>query len=235
MATNKVVIGGSFNVTAHQLAEMFKQIGSGALNGFHIQWVLDHQDPFGLYNLNDRRIWTHVYRLCGVDFSPGKFNWDVNPGQWVVPVASGITPNRIVQAMRELGIQFTLSGEDLDSCLINDRQTSGRGSYLIRLKAQVESEEEFNSVSEQALRRDQVVGINLVERLLLEFAFHLFTGKHLDNSFMTLCSGSSYRLKQGHRVPVVYFENGKVRVGIVNSFESLKKVCTRRVELVSPT
>ena len=229
MATNKVVIEGSLDVTASQLSEFFRQIGNGNLKGFHIQKLLDHEDPFGLHNLNDKRIWAHVYRLCGVEFSFHKCNWDIKPGEWIIPVDVGMTPSRIVEAMRGLGVQFKLCGEDLDAHLLNDRQASGMGPYLVNFRTRVESEEEFESLSVNSLKEKSICGITLTERLLLEFAFYLLTGKHLDNSQMTLCSGSVYNLIQGHRVPVVCYENMRVNIGIVNPFESWKKLCTRKV------
>lgn len=232
MATDKVVIEGSSGVTASQLSELFRQIGNGNLKGFHIQQILDHKDPFGLHNLNDKRIWAYVYELCGVEFSFHKYNWEIKSDEWTIPVDVGMTPKRIVEAMRGLGVQFKLCCEDLDAHLLNDRQASGMGPYLVNFRTQVESEKEFESVSVNSLREKSICGITLTERLLLEFAFYLFTGKHLDNSQMTLCSGSEYNLTQGHHVPVVYYESTRVRIGIVNPFVSLEKLSTRKVKSI---
>jgi len=232
MATNKVVIEGSSDVTASQLSELFRQIGNGALKSFHIQKILDHEDPFGLHNVNDKRIWSYVYKLCGFEFSFHKCNWDTKPGEWIIPVDAGITPNRIVAAMLGLGVQFKLYGGDLDAHLFNDRQASVLGPYLVNFRTQVESEEEFDSMSTNSLREKSICGITLTERLLLEFAFYIFTGKHLDNSYITLCSGSVYNLAQGHRVPVVYYENMRVNIGITNTFSPLEKACTRKVAAI---
>jgi hypothetical protein len=182
MATDKVVIEGSSDVTASQLSELFRQIGNGNLKGFHIQQLLDHKDPFGLHNLNDKRIWAYVYELCGVEFPFHRCDWSIKPDEWIIPVDVGMTPKRIVEAMRGLGVQFKLCGEDLDTHLFNDRQASGLGPYMVNFRTRVESEEEFGLMSTNSLREKSICGITLTERLLLEFAFYLFTGKHLDNS-----------------------------------------------------
>jgi hypothetical protein len=46
MAKEKMVIGGSDNVTASQLKELFSQIDMGALSGSQINALLDHRNPF---------------------------------------------------------------------------------------------------------------------------------------------------------------------------------------------
>lgn len=229
MATNKVVIEGSLDVTASQLSEFLKQIGNRGLNGFHIQQILDHKDPFGLHNLNDKRIWAYVYELCGVEFPFHECDWNIKPDEWTIPVDVGMTPYPIVKAMREFGVEFQLCGEDLDSNLANDRDVSKSGPYLVNFKTQVESGKEFEQISEHELMERSICGITLTERLLLEFAFHLVTGKHLDNSSTTLCSGSAYCTTQGRYIPVVYFEKRKVVVKITHPSLPLEKVSTRKV------
>lgn len=49
MASNLVVAGST--VSASQLKDFFRQIADGSLNGYHIQAILDHRNPFALeYN-----------------------------------------------------------------------------------------------------------------------------------------------------------------------------------------
>lgn len=231
MATNKVVIEGSLDVTASQLSEFLKQIGNRGLNGFHIQQILDHKDPFGLHNLNDKRIWAYVYELCGVEFPFHECDWNIKPGEWTVPVDVGMTPDRIVYTMRGLGVKFKLFCEDLDTYIISDRE-SHTAPYLVNFKTGVEPDVEFDSTSADSLREKSICGITLIERLLLELAFHLLTGKHLDNSHMNLCSGSFYNLIGGDRVPLVYCERGIVTVEVARTFESFVGTSTRKVTAI---
>jgi hypothetical protein len=52
---------------------------------------------------------------------------------------------------------------------------------------------ELVNKSANQLKQEQVKGITLVERLLLEFAYFLATDEHLDGGkSMTLCSGSRW-------------------------------------------
>lgn len=228
MATKKVVIEGSSDVTASQLAEFFKQVGNRALNGFHIQQFLDHKDPFGLDNLNDKRIWAEVYRLCGLDFSFHECDWNIKPGEWTIPVDVGMTPKKIIEAMQKFGVKFKLFCEDLNACIISDRE-SNLGPYLVNFKTGVKPDEEFDSMSANYLKEKSICGITLTERLLLEFAFYLLTGKHLDCSRMTLCSGSFYNFTGRNYVPLVYCEKGLVTVEVERPFESLCGAGTRKV------
>lgn len=46
MATPKVVIEGSSNVTAPQMRDLFKQIANHDLDGYHVQAFLEHRNPF---------------------------------------------------------------------------------------------------------------------------------------------------------------------------------------------
>jgi hypothetical protein len=46
MATQKVVVEGSSNVTASQLKDLFRQIADGSLTGDHLQAFLERSNPF---------------------------------------------------------------------------------------------------------------------------------------------------------------------------------------------
>ncbi len=188
MAT-KIVVGGS-TVSASQLKDMFRQIEDGSLNGIHIQAILEHRNPFGLDNVVID--WKKVYELLGVkaDFN----NEDVNdPNFWVVPVFRGVTSNMVVNALRALGVKFYLYAEDLDGIVTkNDRDSEKDGPYRVKFQKTVEADEALKDKSANTLVEEDVKGITLLERLLLELGYFLATGNHLDEKNVTLCTGSRY-------------------------------------------
>ena len=67
--------------------------------------------------------WALVYEKLGLGVEYAKDLKDSeNPNLWVVPVVKGVTCNKLVATMKELGVQFYLYADDLDSTVpTNDR------------------------------------------------------------------------------------------------------------------
>ena len=187
MATKTVVAGSS--VTASQLKDFFRQIDDGSINGIHVQAILEHRNPFGLDNIVID--WKKVYETLGllkVDFNTDGLN---DPNYWVVPVFKGVTPNKVVQALRDLGVNVYLYVDDLDKGVpTNDRDPAKDGDYRVKFLKTIEADPELKDKSAETLAKDKVKGITLLERLLLELGYFLATGNHLDVENVTLCSGS---------------------------------------------
>lgn len=130
------------------------------------------------------------------------------PGfNWLIVVAKGITPNRIVEVSRKRFKVSTYS-EDLDS-VTSVRKTDK--VYAIWVKDQVEADEELRNKSVNDLEREGVNSITLEERLLLELWYYRREKKHLDRDNWTLCAGS--RRRRGG-VPVGGWHAGRGRVGV---------------------
>lgn len=55
MATQKVVVEGSSNVTASQLKDLFRQIGDGSITGDHLQAFLGRRNPFEVQQKTKRQ------------------------------------------------------------------------------------------------------------------------------------------------------------------------------------
>ncbi|MBI2033910.1 MAG: hypothetical protein HYT13_02315 [Candidatus Liptonbacteria bacterium] len=81
--------------------------------------------------------------------------------------------------------------------------------YCIWVRDRVEADEELKNKSANDLKRENIPGITLEERLLYELKFFDETGKHLDVQKITLCAGS--RTPYGS-VPSVYWHDGEVSV-----------------------
>lgn len=118
---------------------------------------------------------------------------------WLILIAQGITPNRVIAACRK---HFTCSlhVEDFDAEIKGRNDREPTETYAIWVRATVAADEELKGLSADVLKGQKIAGITLLERLLLEIKYFLETGEHLDPKTVTLCSGS--RFSDG-RVPDV--------------------------------
>ncbi len=202
---NKILVQGS-TVSAPQLSDLFRQIGDGSINGIHMQAFLDRRNPFSLDVV--KIDWEKVYTALEVSF--GVF--DCDPNHWSIPVLRGVTSNKVVSALRKLGIEVWLYTEDLDASVpTNDRDPVKDGSYQVKFLKTIEADPELKSKSADVLAKEGVKGITLLERLLLELGYFLATGNHLDIENVTLCSGS--RCSAGG-VPGVHWGTAARRLGV---------------------
>ena len=226
MAIKTVVTGSS--VTASQLKDFFRQIDDGSINGIHMQAILEHRNPFGLDNVVID--WKKVYETLGmkVDFNNNDAN---DPNYWVVPVFKGVTPNKVVQALRDQNVNVYLYTDDLDKGVpTNDRDPAKDGDYRVKFLKTVEADPELKDKSADDLKKEGVKGITLLERLLLELGYFLATGNHLDIENVTLCSGS--RGSDGG-VPGVYWDTDDRKVYVSWSSTSNSRVDLRARAVVS--
>ena len=147
-----------------------------------------------------REVWQKVYSTLGLGFDEALFVEPV-PGFWDVYNQKGVIPNQVVAVMRALKVYVGTFDIDLDT------ETAGRNnrdfanaSYHVRLRANVEADEEFKGFSANQLADVGHNGITLTERLLLMLAYFIATDaagskpddhdRHLDCDKRTLCSGS---------------------------------------------
>lgn len=149
--------------------------------------------------------WRLAYLVLGMydqymEFA--KTRKDDDNGNWTVPVVKGVTCNKVVEALRKIGVNMYLYVEDLDSeVTVNDRDPAN-GSYAVSFQPNIEADEKFKRMSANQLKAQNHKGITLLERLLLELGYFLATGRHLDVENITLCTGSR---DQDGFVPGVYF------------------------------
>ncbi len=151
-------------------------------------------------------------------------SWDIN-----VPLAS--TPSEIITVFRYIGVDLHLYKVELNRDVVSDRDAS-QGSYGARFIKSVVADPDLASKSASLLKTEEVKGITLLERLLLELGYFLSTGKHLDDvNTMTLCSGSRYL---DGRVPTVSWHqlDKKLYIGWNNVDDTLPDLRARR--LITP-
>ena len=183
----KILVAGS-NVSAPQLSDLFRQIGDGSINGIQLQAFLDRRNPFGLDSVVID--WKKVYEALGLKVSLDDKKLD-DPNFWVVPVFMGVTPNKVVQALRSLDVNVYLYTDDLDMGVpTNDRDPAKGGDYVVKFSKTIEADPELKEKSANTLSEEKIKGITLLERLLLELGYFMATGNHLDVENVTLCSGS---------------------------------------------
>ena len=78
-------------------------------------------------------------------------------------------------------------------------------------RANIEADEEHANKSAKQLEKENIPGITLRERLLLELQYFCVTGGHLDIKNYTLCSGS--RFSDGG-VPLVHWSSASGKLGV---------------------
>jgi len=146
-------------------------------------------------------IWSKVYDALGdaFDSSAGGLWVEPTPDFWDVYVPKDLTPNRVLEAMRPLGIAVETHDVDLDAETAGRHERDpARGPYRIRFRARVEADEENKSLSADDCDKQGIQGPTLPERLLLGLAHFIATedqgddldARHLDRDKVTLCAGS---------------------------------------------
>ena len=154
----------------------------------------------------------------------GKLDLPNLPGFWVLPMlpilrkegkqeVRLLTCNRIKQALQAAGSGFWSVKTDMDGNLDPEKEARcpyRDGAYARKFARSIEAEEVRNNCAVNDLE-ESFEGIGLLERLFLELAYFLTTGKHLDIEHWTISSGS--RWLDGY-VPDVYWSgsHSKVRV-----------------------
>ena len=178
--------------------------------------------------------WLAVYDKLGLATEYAEFvkmNPDNStPGLWSVPVIKGITPNKVVAILRELGVTVSLYTDDLDANVTKNDRDPAKGSFNVCFKANIEADSELANKSADTLKAENVNGITLLERLLLEVAYFMATGRHLDEKNVTLCSGSR---RSGGGVPRVHWNSGSRREVYVNWYHAGNSNSNLRARAVS--
>lgn len=115
---------------------------------------------------------------------------------------------------------------DLDKTVyLNTRNTDE--NYTIWVREEIQSDFDLRGKSVRETDLDQILGITLLERMVLESKHYQETGNHLDIYSSTLCSGS--RFLDGS-VPVVSLsENGSVYIGKYDLNDKHTNSAIRRV------
>ena len=200
-------IVGSMSEWSGLLKDFFRQVDDGSLSLFNLRAFVEHKNPFDYLVDID---WVKVYEPLGMSAEQAEFakmqSVSDDKSVWTIPVIKGVSSNKVVAALRKLGVDVYLYAEDLDKEVqTNDRDPPSNGSYAVSFCRTVEADEELKNLSANDLAKQNHKGITLLERLLLELGYFLATGQHLDVVNWTLCTGSH---SQDGGVPRVYWSSG---------------------------
>ena len=120
----------------------------------------------------------------------------------LIIVANDVTPNQIFDACRSQFKCYSLYS-DLNKAITHNDRSAEAGSYAVWVRNLIESDERLKNFSADDLKKADIAGITLPERLLLELFYFRETSSHLDIENWTLCSGSRY---SDGNVPYVYWD-----------------------------
>lgn len=109
----------------------------------------------------------------------------------LIVVLLEMTPECLFQKCKELFPCWKWTDQNLDE-IVKSERASRNGTYAVWFRDRVEADEEFKNLSVNQLKKQNIPGITLEERLLMDIKYFKETGKHLDIRNVTLCSGSRY-------------------------------------------
>jgi hypothetical protein len=170
-------------------------------------------------DVRDRLAWwlAHYQNFYGMnpDFS-GLVIPPQQPGfDFLVIMAKGWQMKQWVESANRIHGVW-LYTPDLDvSIPTHDRSCLNR-SYAIWIRDRREADEELKNLSANQLKKQEISGIAVPERLVAGSAHLLQKGRHMDEENATLCSGS--RNSPGD-VPYVYWNSGPRKV-VVNTCDA---------------
>lgn len=121
----------------------------------------------------------------------------------LIVVAKGMTSQGAYNLCEKLFRCWKYTDESLDEVIIHEDRAAKNKSYAVWVRDRVEADEELAGKSFNDLANLKIPGITLTEREILEAKYFKETGKHLDISNWTLCSGS--RNSDGG-VPYAYWD-----------------------------
>lgn len=140
--------------------------------------------------------WRKAYQALGMEVEYDKQIKHLGPttgycSYWPIPKIKGATCNKSVAALREAGATVYTYVDDLDKEVTKTvNRPDITDNYVIHVKATIEADPENANQSANERKKKGCQDITLLERLLLELAYFLATGEHLDVENWTLCSGS---------------------------------------------
>ena len=183
-------IVGSMSEWSGMLKDLFRQIGDGSIRLAQVQAFLEHENPFGdEVLLSDwAKFYQEVFDLK-VDLSFVQLPEKKKGFNRLIIVAPGMTPQKLYDKRKELFPCWKWTDRNLDEIVSSDRSAKD-GAYAIWLRDRIEADEELKNLSANDLKRMNIPGVTLEERLLYELKFFKETGKHLDIQNITLGTGS---------------------------------------------
>lgn len=218
MATLYVVTGDKHRLIDRRMWEIKRQLdqdGGSPLDpewvADKLQWIIEGRsalcvDPFADWQNFYRDVFGVKVDLSAVSVPARQKGFDR-----LLVVAQGMTPQRLYEKCAELFPCWRHTDESLDEIVHSDR-TAKDGAYAVWFRDRVEADQELKNLSADQLKDQNIPGITLEERLLMELKYFKETGKHSDLKSITLCAGSRYSGYSGGLVPDVDWNAGRLRV-----------------------
>jgi hypothetical protein len=161
-----------------------------------------------------------------VDFSEIKISEMPKEGKWrPLLIEKGLTNNKVYDASKRKFLCYNYA-EDLDKSVKKNDRDPKNGNYAIWVRDVVGADGVHKNKSAKMLQEEKISGITLLERMILKLKYFTETGKHLDISNWTLCSGSRY--SDGH-VPIVFCGFSQFMVGWCSAEFSGESLRSREV------
>ncbi|EKE11448.1 MAG: hypothetical protein ACD_15C00077G0006 [uncultured bacterium] len=207
--TTQIVTDEQLGKLSRRMHDLFERVRTGGVNF--------DEAMSGLQQLADTTSQTEVGRwqkfynkVFGESLDFSNIHIPEKPGDdwWLIILAKGMTPEKLLQKCREKFGVWKWTNDSLDEIVISDRAAKDV-HYAIWVKSNVEADEEFKNISANQLKEQGHNGITLEERLVLELLYFWRTKKHLDIQNWTLCSGSRYA---SGNVPSVSWSDDKMGV-----------------------
>jgi hypothetical protein len=137
--------------------------------------------------------WQNFYQDLGIEsyFSGVRIPDDPGGFERVIIMAPGIMSQKAYDFCARDFKCWKWIDKNLDEIIVSDRTTKN-GPYAIRIRDRVEADEELKNLSANDLKKQNILGITIEERLIFGLKYFKETGKHLDINNWTLCVGSRY-------------------------------------------
>ncbi len=183
------------------LKELFNQLSNGHLNKNHIQALNEHKDPFAPKksketDVNDRVQWwiAHYKNLYHInpDFSGLTVPNHVDGFDRLVILPRYLTLSRWVEVARR--IHNVTGHKHIDSLVTHNDRSPDEHSYGVWIRDVRDSRDadrhSLAGKSGDDLRKQEIAGITLLERLVAGTAYLFEKMSHMDINGRTLCTGS---------------------------------------------
>ena len=153
---------------------------------------------------------TFYHEIWGIkkDFSDLNLPIYQNGFNWLIIMLKDLTPEQIVQKMRE-HMKVWVWDEKWLKEVESIRKTDH--DYAVWVRDRIEADEELKNLSADDLKSNGTNCLTLEERLMLEFFYFWKNKKHLDIQNVTSCTGSRY---SGGSVPYVGWYSSCGGVGV---------------------
>ena len=184
---NKKAVG-SMSEWSGMLRDFFRQINDGSITIGQLQKFLEHKDPFKrAYLIEWEKFYRELFRekinLSDISIPEKRQGFDR-----LIIVARGMTPQGLYDKCKELFPCWKWTSKDLDGMIKSERTTDQ--TYAVWFRDRTDSDKELNALTAEELKRQDMPGITLEERLIYELKYFKETGQHLDTICITFCSGS---------------------------------------------